>query len=77
MHTGGDEGMCSGIVSHISGGTAESSIGYTGSVTKHQIDASHSHTVTTNTSSTGTSGNGRAFDVTPACIAAYCWKRTA
>ena len=53
--------------------------GKTGSTTPGATGSTTPSATTTNSQSTSTSGSGGSttLDITPACEAAYCWKRTA
>ena len=42
-----------------------------------QTTGAHTHSVTVNSGTTGSSGSGSSFSILPPYIAVYVWKRTA
>lgn len=50
---------------------------YKGTDTAVEGNGGHSHTITTNESTTGSTGSGTAFNITPKSLAVYIWNRTA
>lgn len=58
--------------------TFKASNNWTGSTSEYGTGGAHSHgdTGSTTPGATGSSLSS-SFDVTPACVAAYCWRRTA
>ena len=63
---GGDGRVAPASMDNFSFGTATGSAG-----------GSHTHSVTTNASTTGSNGSGTAVDKMPPYLAVYVWKRTA
>lgn len=65
--------------SDISSSSSHSEIAQGGLGIFGSTDSTTPNSSTTNSQSTSTSGSGGSttLDITPACIAAYCWKRTA
>lgn len=68
--------LCNMPITASTGGSGAHNHGNTGSTTPGNTGST---SLTTNSTTPGKTGSSLAssFDITPACVAAYCWKRTA